>query len=38
MTDSEKREAARQFYHKWQNKGKEDEDDRSFWIDFLQMY
>ena len=36
MTDNEKREAARQFFYKWQNKGKEDEDDRSFWIDFLQ--
>lgn len=38
MTDTEKREAARQFYYKWSDvtKGKEDEDDRSFWIDFLQ--
>jgi len=36
MTDSERREAARQFYNKWVNRGKEDEDDRSFWIDFLQ--
>lgn len=31
-----RREAVRQFYNKWLNKGKEDEDDRSFWIDFLQ--
>lgn len=36
MTDTEKREAARQFYQKWVNRGKEDEDDRSYWIDFLQ--
>ena len=33
---AEQREAARQFYNKWLNRGKEDEDDRSFWIDFLQ--
>ncbi len=36
MTDTERREAARQFYNKWVNKGREDEDDRSYWIDFLQ--
>lgn len=36
MTDTERREAARQFYNKWHGRGKEDEDDRSFWIDFLQ--
>ena len=36
MTDAEKREAARQFYYKWQNKGKEKQDDQSYWIDFLQ--
>lgn len=36
MTDAERREAARQFYQKWANRGKEDEDDRSYWIDFLQ--
>ncbi len=35
MTDAERREAARQFYQKWVNRGKEDEDDRSYWIDFL---
>lgn len=35
MTDAERREAARQFYQKWANRGKEDEDDRSYWIDFL---
>lgn len=36
MTDAERREAARQFYQKWFGRGKEDEDDRSYWIDFLQ--
>lgn len=35
MTDSEKREAARQFYQKWVNKGKEKQDDQSFWFDIL---
>lgn len=33
---AEQREAVRQFYNKWAKRGKEDEDDRSFWIDFLQ--
>ena len=36
MTDVEKREAARQFVIKWNGKGKEDEDDRSYWLDILQ--
>lgn len=36
MTDAERREAARQFYQKWVGKGKEDEDDRSYWLDILQ--
>ncbi len=36
MTDAERREAARQFYQKWTGKGREDEDARSYWIDFLQ--
>ena len=36
MTNAEKREAARQFYNKWVNKGREDEDDRSYWLDILQ--
>ena len=35
MTDAERREAARRFYNKWNGRGKEDEDDRSFWLDFL---
>ncbi|MBQ9270405.1 MAG: methylase [Oscillospiraceae bacterium] len=36
MTDSERREAARQFINKWNGKGQEDEDDRSYWLDILQ--
>ena len=36
MTDIEQREAARQFYYKWNGRGKEDEDARSYWINFLQ--
>lgn len=36
MVEAERREAAKKFYIKWQNRGKEDEDDRSYWIDFLQ--
>lgn len=35
MTDAERREASRQFYNKWVNRGKEDEDDRSYWLDIL---
>lgn len=35
MTDTEKREASRQFYQKWVGKGKEDEDDRSYWLDLV---
>lgn len=35
MTDTEKREAARQFFYKWNGRGKEDEDARSYWIDIL---
>ena len=36
MTDAQQREAARQFYYKWNGKGREDEDARSYWIDMLQ--
>ena len=36
MTDIEKREAARQFIQKWKGRGKEDEDDRSYWLDIIQ--
>ena len=36
MTDAQQREAARQFFYKWQGKGREDEDGRSYWIDLLQ--
>ena len=35
MTDTQQREAARQFYYRWKDKGKEDEDARSFWIEIL---
>lgn len=36
MTSAEKREAARLFCQKWNGRGKEDEDDRSYWIDIFQ--
>lgn len=36
MTNAEKREAARQLIQKWHNKGREDEGDRSYWLDILQ--
>jgi len=36
MTDAQQREAARQFFYKWNGRGKEDEDARSYWIDILQ--
>lgn len=35
MTDAEQREAARQFANKWKGRGRDDEDGRSYWIDFL---
>lgn len=35
MTDAQQREAARQFFYKWNGKGKEDEDARSYWIEIL---
>lgn len=35
MTDAEQREAARQFVNKWRGRGREDEDGRSYWIEFL---
>ncbi len=34
--DSVRRKAVKQFCDKWALKGKEDENDRTFWIDFLQ--
>ncbi len=36
MSDAERRESARQFFYKWQNKGQEKKDDQSYWLDFLQ--
>ena len=35
MTDAQQREAARQFIYRWRNKGNEDEDARSYWIEIL---
>lgn len=35
MTDTQQREAARQFFYKWKGKGNEDEDARSYWIEIL---
>lgn len=35
MTDAQQREAARQFFYRWNGKGKEDEDARSYWIEIL---
>ena len=35
MTDVEQREAVRQFVNKWNNRGNEEEDARSYWLDFL---
>lgn len=35
MTEAERREASRQFCYKWANRGREDEDDRSYWLDIL---
>lgn len=36
MTDSEQREAARQFVNRWRGRGNEDEDGRSYWIELLE--
>ena len=36
MTDQQQREAARQFFYKWNGKGNEKQDARSYWIDLLQ--
>ena len=35
MTDAQQREAARQFFYRWNDKGREDEDARSYWIEIL---
>ena len=35
MTDAQQREAARQFYYRWKDHGNEDEDARSYWLEFL---
>ncbi len=36
MNKAELNESIRQFIMKWNNKGKEDQDDRSFWFDIFQ--
>lgn len=36
MIEAERKEAARKFIDKWRNKGIEDQDDRSYWIDMVQ--
>ena len=38
MTNAEIREACKLFIQKWQGKGKEDEDDYSFWFDILRKF
>ena len=35
MTDAEKREAVHQFINRWMGRGNEDEDGRSYWLEFL---
>lgn len=36
MTEAQQREAARQFFYKWNNKGKEDEHSHLYWLEMLQ--
>lgn len=36
MTGAQQREAARQFYYRWKDNGKEDQHARSYWIELLQ--
>lgn len=35
MTSAEQREASRQFINRWRDRGNEDEDGRSYWIELL---
>ena len=35
MAQMEKRESIRRFINKWRGKGKEHQDDQSYWIDLL---
>ena len=35
MTDAQQREAARQFYYRWNKKGNEDQDARSYWLEIM---
>ena len=36
MIEAERREGARRFYNNWVGKGREDEDDRSYWLDLME--
>lgn len=36
MTDAQQREAARQFYYRWNGKGREDEHSHIYWLELLQ--
>ncbi|MBR5345504.1 MAG: class I SAM-dependent DNA methyltransferase [Clostridia bacterium] len=35
MNSTQQREAARQFFYRWKDRGREDEDARSYWIELL---
>ena len=35
MNPTQQREAARQFFYRWRDRGQEDEDARSYWIELL---
>ncbi len=37
MNAIQQREAARQFYYRWRDRGREDEDARSYWIELLEQ-
>ena len=36
MTDAQQRENARQFYNRWRDRGREDEDAHAYWIELIQ--
>ncbi len=37
MNQTQQREAARQFFYRWKDRGREDEDARSYWIELLEQ-
>ena len=37
MNTTQQREAARQFFYRWRDRGREDEDARSYWIELLEQ-